>query len=118
MRIPASYAGRGTAARASPSIQEQYPVTKKWGAGERLVGMVRSPRATLERVIQQPRSLDLAVLVVVISASCTAGFLSTHVGQLAGLDQEVRQLESFGVVITDARYGELRSLASYRPVMS
>ena len=93
-------------------------MTKKWGAGERLVGMVRSPRATLERVIQQPRSLDLAVLVVVISAACTAGFLSTHVGQLAGLDQEVRQLESFGVVITDARYGELRGLTSYRPAMS
>ena len=93
-------------------------MTRKWGAGQRLVGMVRSPRATLDHVIQQPRSLDLAVLVVVISAACTAGYLSTHVGQLAGLDQEVRQLESFGVVITDDRYSELRRLTPYRPVLS
>ena len=59
--------------------------------------MVRSPRATLTSAVRNPRSLDLAILIVAISAVCSAGFLMTRVGQLAALDQQVRQLESFGV---------------------
>jgi hypothetical protein len=80
--------------------------------------MVRAPRATLMSAIANPRSLDLAVLVLAISVTCSVGFLLTRVGQLAALDQQVRQLESFGTVITDERYAELRSLVPYRPVIS
>ena len=78
--------------------------------------MVRSPRATLTGAVRNPRSLDLAVLIVAISAVCSAGFLMTRVGQLAALDQQVRQLESFGVVITDDTYEQLRDVVPYRPV--
>ena len=80
--------------------------------------MVRSPRATLTSVIARPRSLDLAILVLVISAVCSVGFLLTRVGQLAALDQQVRQLESLGTVVTDDMYERLRRLVPYRPVMS
>jgi hypothetical protein len=69
-------------------------------------------------VIQQPRSIDLALLVVAISAACAAGYLMTPVGQLAGLDQEVRQLESFGIDVTDETYAQLRRFATYRPAVS
>lgn len=80
--------------------------------------MVRSPRATLTDVVRNPRSLDLGVLIVVVSAACSAGFLLTRVGQLAALDQQVRQLESLGAVITDQRYEDLRALVPYRPAIS
>src|SRR5687767_16036150 len=80
--------------------------------------MVRSPRATLATVARAPRSLDLAALVIGISAVCSAGFLMTRVGQLAALDQQVRQLESFGVVITDERYEALRAMVPYRPIVT
>jgi hypothetical protein len=80
--------------------------------------MVRSPRATLASVARTPRSLDLAVLVIAVSALCSAGFLMTRVGRLAALDQQVRQLESFGAVITDDRYEALRQLVPYRPAIS
>ncbi|RPI55788.1 MAG: hypothetical protein EHM55_06765 [Acidobacteria bacterium] len=80
--------------------------------------MVRSPRATLTHAILHPRSLDLAILIVVISAACSVGFLLTRVGQLAALDQQVRQLESFGAVVDDRTYAELRRLVPYRPAMS
>ena len=80
--------------------------------------MVRSPRATLADAAANPRSLDLALLVLAIAAICSAGFLMTRVGQLAALDQQVRQLESFGVVVTDDRYAELRRLVPYRPAIS
>src|SRR5688572_17039266 len=80
--------------------------------------MVRSPRATLAGAVRNPRSLDLGVLIVAISAVCSAGFLMTRVGQLAALDQQVRQLESFGVAITDDTYKQLRDVVPYRPAAS
>ena len=79
--------------------------------------MVRSPRATLTSAMQDPRSLGLGLLIVVISAVCSAGFLMTRVGQLAALDQQVRQLESFGAVIGDDTYEELRRVVPYRPLI-
>ena len=85
---------------------------------QRLIGMVRSPRATLTSVIANPRSLDLAILVLVLSTVCSVGFLLTRVGELAALDQQVRQLESFGAVVTDDMYAELRRLVPYRPLIS
>ena len=87
-------------------------------AAKRLIDMVRAPRATLQVAIAAPRSLDLALLIVVVAAILNAGFLMTHVGRLAALDQQVRQLESFGVEITDARYEELKQLVPYRPAIS
>lgn len=80
--------------------------------------MVRSPRATLAHAVVHPRSVDLAVLIVVISAVCSSGFLMTRVGRLAALDQQVRQLESVGVVMTDDTYETLRAMVPYRPVVS
>src|SRR5688500_4608048 len=80
--------------------------------------MVRSPRATLAGAVRNPRSLDLGVLIVAISAACSAGFLMTRVGRLAALDQQVRQLESFGVAITDGTYEQMRSAVVYRPLVS
>src|SRR5688572_24160561 len=80
--------------------------------------MVRSPRATLPNAVKNPRSLDLALLIVVIAAACSASFLLTRVGQLAALDQQVRQLESFGATIDDEAYEELRRVVPYRPAIS
>jgi hypothetical protein len=82
------------------------------------MGMVRSPRATLAGAIANPRSLGLALLIVAVSAACSAGFLLTRVGQLAALDEQVRRLESFGAVVTDETNAELRSHVPYRPAIS
>ena len=87
-------------------------------AAERLLGMIRSPRATLARAIAAPRPLAVAALIVTISAICSAGFLMTRVGQLAALDQHVRQLESFGTDISAERYEQLRQLVPYRPAIA
>jgi hypothetical protein len=84
----------------------------------RLAGMVRSPRATLAGVIARPRSLDLAVLIVAVSAVFSVTFLMTPVGRLAALDQQVRELESVGTVVTDSLYVKLRGWEHYRPLLS
>jgi hypothetical protein len=80
--------------------------------------MVCSPRATLSSVVARPRSLDAAILIVFISSVCSAGFLMTRVGQLAALDQQVRTLESFGAIVTDDRYAQLRSWVPYWPAIA
>lgn len=72
----------------------------------------------LTSVIARPRSLDMTIVIVIISAVCSAGFLLTEVGQLAALDQQVRQLESFGADVTDEQYAQLRSWTPYRPAIS
>lgn len=87
-------------------------------AFQRLIGMLRSPRATLAAVIARPRSNDAAALIVLVSAACSVGFLFTRVGRLAALDQEVRQLESLGAVVTDQAYSDLRHWERYRPLLS
>jgi hypothetical protein len=80
--------------------------------------MVRSPRATLAAAIENPRSFDVAVIIVGVSTACSVAFLLTRVGRLAGLDQQVRQLESFGTIVTDQLYNQLRSWQAYRPWFS
>src|SRR6266496_1460652 len=84
----------------------------------RLIGMLRAPRRTLADAIVQPRSFNLAAVIVLISAACSVGFLMTRVGRLAALDQQVRQLESMGSDVTDQVYAELRAWQRYRPLAS
>jgi hypothetical protein len=76
--------------------------------------MLRAPRATFVAVVERPQSLDLALLIIAIATTCSVGFLMTAVGRLAALDQWVRQMESVGVPVTDARYAQLRALLPYR----
>jgi len=94
------------------SAEENQPAVR------RLIGMVRSPRATLAAAICRPRSFDLAVLIVAVSTFCSMMFLITPIGRLAALDQEVRQLESMGLAVTDQLYAQLRSWQRYRPLLS
>ena len=83
-----------------------------------LIGMLRAPRQTLSEAIARPQPLRLAVLILSISAVCSVGFLMTRVGRLAGLDQQVRQLESMGTVVTDSLYAQLRAWQPYRPLLT
>ena len=94
------------------SAEENQPAVR------RLIGMVRSPRATLAAAIRRPRSFDLAVLILAVSTFCSVIFLVTPFGRLAALDQQVRQLESMGLVVTDQLYAQLRSWQRYRPLVT
>lgn len=44
------------------------------------------------------------LVILVLSALCGAGFLSTTVGQQALVDERVRVVEAFGGAVTDAEY--------------
>lgn len=80
--------------------------------------MIGSPHATLRAAVSRPQWIDLAALIILISVVCSVGFLMTGVGRLAALDQEVRQLELMGTVVTDDTYAQLRRWQPYRPALS
>jgi hypothetical protein len=83
-----------------------------------MLGVLRSPRETLQQAAANPRFVTVACLIVSISAICSVGFLMTDVGRLAALDQQVRQLESLGATIDDDMYEKLRGWTAYRPLIT
>jgi hypothetical protein len=79
----------------------------------RLAGVIFSPRATYADVAARPRIIGMLALVLAIIVGATFAFLSTEVGQQASLDNQVRQMESFGRTITDAQYARMEQMAPY-----
>lgn len=70
----------------------------------RVLGIIHSPRATLETVARAPLWAGLLVLTFAVTTGCTAILLETDVGQLALLDQWERTASAFGQNIDDIQY--------------
>jgi Yip1-like protein len=79
----------------------------------RLAGVIFSPRATYADVAARPRVAGMLALVLGIIVCATFAFLSTEVGQQASVDNQVRQMESFGRTISDAQYARMEQMAPF-----
>jgi len=79
----------------------------------RIVGVLFAPRATYADVAARPRVLGALACVLAIIVAATFVFLSTDVGQQASLDNQVRQMESFGRTMSDAQYAQMERMAPY-----
>ncbi len=79
----------------------------------RLIGVLMSPRSTYADVVARPRILGALAIVILISSTAVYTFMSTDVGQQAGIDMQVRQMESFGRTMSDAQYQRLEQMAGY-----
>src|SRR5688500_11123560 len=79
----------------------------------RLIGVVLTPRAAYADIVARPRVLGALTAVILISSAAVYTFMSTEVGQQAGLDMQVRQMESFGRTMTDAQYQRMEQMAGY-----
>jgi len=79
----------------------------------RLIGVLMSPRATYADVVARPRILGALAVVILISSTAVYTFMSTDVGQQAGIDMQVRQMESFGRTMSDAQYQRMEQMAGY-----
>jgi Yip1 domain len=79
----------------------------------RLLGVIFSPRATFERIVAKPRWIAALAVVTVVVSVCTFAFLSTEVGQVAWLDQQVRQREAFGSPMTAEQYAQMEKIAPF-----
>jgi hypothetical protein len=81
--------------------------------GSRLAGVFLAPRATYADVAARPRVLGMLALVLGVIVVTTFAFLSTEVGRQASLDNQIRQMESFGRTVSDAQYAQMERMAPY-----
>jgi hypothetical protein len=79
----------------------------------RIVGVIFSPRAAYADVAARPRVFGALAIVLAVIITATFAFLSTDVGQQAFLDNQVRQMESFGRTVDDAQYAQMERSAPY-----
>lgn len=93
------------------------PVAAPLPLPARILGVLFSPRETFANVAAFPRWFGVLAVSLVILAGAQAGFLSTEVGREASIDQQIAQMEGFGVTVTDEMYGQLRDRAKYGPVI-
>ncbi len=73
----------------------------------RFVGVVTSPKATFEAVVAHPRWLGMLLLVTVIVAVCVTLPMTTEGGRQAALDNNVQQMENFGMQVSDEMYANM-----------
>lgn len=81
----------------------------------RFIGIITSPRATYESVVAQPRWLGMLVLTTLIMTVCTTLPMTTEAGKEAALDQQVKQMESFGFTVNDEMYARLQKQMAIAP---
>ena len=98
---------------AQDVMSEQTGATGSRSLPARLVGVLLAPRATYADVAARPRVVGALVLVLAVLVTATFVFLSTEVGQQATLDNQVRQLESFGRAVSDAQYQQMERMAPF-----
>jgi hypothetical protein len=72
-----------------------------------MVGVLVSPAETFRSIVAYPRWLDVMVVVTLAIAGLQFWLLSTEPGQVAMVDQQVRQMEAFGQTVNDEQYAAL-----------
>jgi Yip1 domain len=77
------------------------------GLLSRFVGVITSPKATFEAVVAHPRWFGMLALVTIVVAVCVSLPLTTEAGRQAALDNNIRQMENFGVQVNDQMYANM-----------
>ena len=81
----------------------------------RFVGIITAPRATFQNVVSHPKILGMLLLTTVIIAVAAALPMTTDAGKQAALDQQVSQLEAFGMTVGDEQYEQMRKGMAIAP---
>jgi hypothetical protein len=81
----------------------------------RLIGLITSPKDTFASVVPFPKWLGILAVTTIIVAFFTALPLMTEAGRQAALDQQVQQMQSFGVQVSDQMYDQMQKGAPRMP---
>ena len=81
----------------------------------RFVGVLVSPRETFESVVAHPKWLGMLVLTTAIVAVFTTLPMTTEAGKEAVLEQQVSQMEAFGMQVSDQQYEAMRGQVRFAP---
>lgn len=90
-----------------PNGLNAEPPVERLGLAARVLGILTSPRETFERVTADPRWIGVLALSVGGVAVLSSLLLSADFAQRALLDQQISQMESFGVAVTDEVRAEM-----------
>lgn len=102
-------ANRTTAAGSTPAPMNVFA---------RFVGIVTAPKATFASVAAHPRILGMLVLTTVMFAFGAVLPMTTEAGKQAALDQQVSQMESFGMQVGDQQYEGMRKGMAMAPYIT
>jgi hypothetical protein len=81
----------------------------------RFVGVLTSPRDTFSSVAASPKWFGMLALTAVIIGLFTSLPLTTEAGRQAAIDQQVTQMQSFGVTVSDQMYEQMEKRAGTMP---
>jgi hypothetical protein len=81
----------------------------------RFIGVVTAPRETFASIAAHPKWLGMLALTAVIVAVFTALPLTTVGGRQAAIDQQVTQMQSFGMTVNDQMYEQLEKRSGMMP---
>jgi hypothetical protein len=84
----------------------------------RFIGVITSPRDTFASVAASPKWLGMLALTAVIVAVFTALPLTTEAGRQSALDQQVAQMQSFGMTVSDQMYEQMEKSAGRMPYVT
>jgi hypothetical protein len=85
----------------APSVPEK-------GLAARFFGVLLAPAETFRAVAAKPTWLVMALIVIVLTGGSQLWFQSTDVGRQAMLDESVRQLDAYGIKVSDQMYEQVR----------
>ncbi len=78
------------------------------GLLSRFVGVITSPKATFQAVAAHPKWFGMLALVTIVVAVCVSLPMTTEAGRQAALDNNVRQMENFGMQVNDEMYANMQ----------
>lgn len=81
----------------------------------RFIGVFTSPRETFASVAASPKWFGMLALTTVIVAVFAALPMTTEAGRQAAIDQQVTQMQSFGMTVSDQMYEQLEKRAGTMP---
>ena len=84
----------------------------------RFLGVITSPRDTFASVAATPKWFGIMALTAVIIAVFTALPLTTEAGRQAAIDQQVAQMQSFGMTVNDQMYEQMEKGAGRMPYVT
>jgi small-conductance mechanosensitive channel len=84
----------------------------------RFIGVLTAPRDTFASVAAHPKWLAMLALTAVVVAIFTALPLTTDAGRQAALDQQVTQMQSFGMTVSDQMYEQMEKGTARMPYIT
>jgi hypothetical protein len=84
----------------------------------RFIGAITSPRETFASVAASPKWFGILALTAVIVAIFTALPLTTEAGRQSAIDQQVAQMQSFGMTVNDQMYEQMEKGAGRMPYVT